>query len=283
MEDPERDLHENTTTIYPENLLVELTLNHKMCMFIENVNDSITCNHPCLANLAADETGEWTRGFIDEFVNVLTHKMQIGLERLANFEVINHEFTTKIVTNIIEDFHDHNDNCQYPNQSSETTQKPNGYYKPAPSFYSNSVKIRLIEKIRLKFRIMEKAHKEELETLELYFQMLTFGITKETLIMFGRRVTLSNIIQSKSEENLGWCDSSGDKLETYFDGFRILASFGNRTRYFVYVNATDTIYSTGYYYMFIMLTTNGYDLTQGFKLHSNFHEINSPSTFILKI
>ena len=117
--------------------------------------------------------------------------------------------------------------------------------------------MRQTEKIRIKFRIMDKMTEEEFETLEVYFQLLMYGLSKETFVLFGRKTSVTNIIQSKSDENsAGWCENTGDLLHHYLDGFRILAAFGNRTRYFVYVNSTDTIYTTGYYYLFIMLTTS---------------------------
>jgi hypothetical protein len=120
--------------------------------------------------------------------------------------------------------------------------------------------VRLIEKIRLKFVIKDKIDffDDDKESLELYFQLLQFGVTKEILFLFGRRTSLSNVIQSKSDEHLGWCDQEGDLLDARIDGFRILASFENRTRYFVYVNDTENIYSTGYYYLFIMKSTTGF-------------------------
>lgn len=126
---------------------------------------------------------------------------------------------------------------------------------------------------------MDKKTANDSETLELYFKLLIFGITKDTLILFGRRTTLINIIQSKSddESDVGWCDSEGDQLETYFEGFQVLASFGNRTRYFIYVNSTDTIYSTGYYYMFIARTANGYDPWSSLtRLNRGFRRFNHP-------
>lgn len=122
------------------------------------------------------------------------------------------------------------------------------------------------EKIRIKFLIKEKEFDDDLETLTLYFQLLIYGCSKESFKLFGRQITISNIVQAKSDENAGWCEQP-DRMETYFDGFRILASYGNQTRYFVYVNATETTYTTGYYYLTIVYTTEAYDSTDAHSIY----------------
>lgn len=254
-----------------------MTISHKMCMFVEGYNQTAKCTHPYLADLAMDaETGEWTTRFVKELWRKLSRKLQVDGSRLANIEVISRETTYKVVTSIIDDFHDNNDDRQGQrslvsgeDESEERNSTSPSFEDdhedelppPPPPTLTTTVNTRMTEKIRVKLRIMTKKTTNESETLELYFKLLIFGITKDTVELFGRRTTLTNIIQSKSEEDLGWCDDELDQLETHFDGFRVLASFENRTRYFIYVNSTDTIYSTGYYYMFIARTANTPDLT----------------------
>lgn len=113
MLDPDRDLDIHSTTVYPEKLLVELTVSHKMCLFIEDTNETAKCLHPFLVDLAMDEeTGDWTRRFADEFLAKLSKKLCVDSNRIQNFEVINRETSSKVVTSIIEDFHDNNDDFQ---------------------------------------------------------------------------------------------------------------------------------------------------------------------------
>ena len=142
------------------------------------------------------------------------------------------------------------------------------------SIYVVATKWRLIEKFRIKFIVQDKKYfpNDDKDSLELYFQLVIFAINKEILFLFGRRTALSSIIQSKSDDYFGWCDQPGDKLDTRLEGFHILASFTNRTRYFVYVNETDMTYSTGYYYLFIMKTNNPifFHSSKSIQINSNY-------------
>jgi hypothetical protein len=62
----------------------------------------------------------------------------------------------------------------------------------------------------------------------------------------------------KIDASQGWCTSEGDKKIFIRDDFYILASFDESNanpEYYVYVNQTETLYGTGYYYLTMLYTT----------------------------
>lgn len=112
--DPDRYVESNSTStaIYPKKLLVELTLNHKMCLYVQGHNESARCLHPFLLDLATGSGGddtEWPRRLGNEFVKVIVKKTNISVDRIQEFEVISRETSRKVVTSAIEDFYDNND------------------------------------------------------------------------------------------------------------------------------------------------------------------------------
>lgn len=85
---------------YPKEMGVELTVTHKLCLFVVGINDTVECLHPHMSD---------SENFLDELMTVLSRLLQIERTRLVRIEVINWEMTEKTITNIIEDYKDNND------------------------------------------------------------------------------------------------------------------------------------------------------------------------------
>lgn len=118
--DPERDLEStNSSTssvIYPDKLLVELTISHKMCLYIVDLNTTVPCSHPYLIDLASesDLSDDWVYNIGEEFLGVLGSKTNISRERFTDFAVVSREISKKAVSSLLEDFYDNNDlNLEY--------------------------------------------------------------------------------------------------------------------------------------------------------------------------
>ena len=104
------DPNVNATThgySYPTELAIELTLTHKLCLFIEFVNETAECKHPRFSDLSEK--------FLSEFLSALTRLLQIDRARLIKMQIIVWELSRKTVTSANDDIKDNNDDWKCPN------------------------------------------------------------------------------------------------------------------------------------------------------------------------
>lgn len=158
--------------------------------------------------------------FPEQFQFTLTQKLNVNMRRLENLEVISVDFL----------------------KSPVGESDPDGY--------------RLIENFLLKFTIRSDKSfaNDSKDCLQLFYEIMAYGMSRETFLLLDRATTITNVTQAKSIDRVSWCNEPGDRKHTVTSGLRILASFDadNLTEYSVYACSTGRIYGTGYFYLVIL-------------------------------
>ena len=104
--------------------------------------------------------------------------------------------------------------------------------------------------VSLLIRDNKKFTNDKIESLTLYFWLISLTMQRETLNMLDHEVELVKVVEEKNATNhRDWCQADGDTIHYYNskNDLRILASFDEADipKYYVYIKETESLYATG--------------------------------------
>ncbi|CAF0814028.1 unnamed protein product [Brachionus calyciflorus] len=217
---------------------IEITLIHKLCTFEKNVNDTVKCNHPLVMTPNLE--------FLQGFTKNLSKNLQITNERISNISVVSHEIYNETIFNFLK--------------------RKKRDIKSEENRGAFSVIIESYESLKLSFTLLDykKFQNETKETIILFYYLNMIALDKISFKIYNHAAFLTKVTELKESPYDGWCNSPGDEKLSFRDNFLILASFEDpkKPKYYVYVNKTQTLYGTGYYYLTVLFTKKPESLAQ---------------------
>ncbi|RNA25555.1 EGF-like module-containing mucin-like hormone receptor-like, partial [Brachionus plicatilis] len=214
----------------PPQMNIQITLIHKLCVFYHGQNDTKSCDH----RKVMTPRDSLLKALKNSFAKVL----HINASRIQNFSLVSYQI--------------HNDTTvQYLKKSGDA----------ASNKYMDANEHRLLitesqELLKISFLIkdMKLFPNETKETIILFYLLNMLAMDKRYFNIDGHQCFLNEAIEIKESKDDGWCTLSGDQKLTFRDNFRIFASFKEPKlpKYYVYVNQTETLYGTGYYYLTVL-------------------------------
>lgn len=120
------------------------------------------------------------------------------------------------------------------------------------------LKVQTNERLTLSFLIKDAKlfNDSKKETIVLFYYLTMLAMDQRFFNIKNHRAYLTDVYELKESPEHGWCNSPGDQKLFIRSEFRILVSFpeDNKPKYYVYLNQTETLYSTGYYYLTVLYT-----------------------------
>lgn len=288
------DLETHSANIPPE-MTIELDIINKLCL----LDYDPTQNSSCPNSIKLTDYDNLT----EEFMKELSVILEIDPGRIHNVTLVGFEIKRKnisqamvesFLTDLDEDYYDYEIYENLIDSKQNVSNKPilnlpdlslfntSMFEKPAVQSDDMSyettteemesveepVKVGLVEQITLTFTIKDKAlFGENTETLQLYFNLLAAALLEQKYTLLNQKVKLTNVREIKSANYNGWCNNKADVMTYYSDGFRILAS--ESKKYYIYVNQTQNIYSTGFFFLSILYKSKQLLLRPDFKRLDN--------------
>jgi hypothetical protein len=198
-------------TSIPDDLELEVTLLNKIC---------IEKNNNCSKILLMDSPEK----LIEEIQSAISRDLHINSTRIQNITILYNDTVNTTASSV--------------NQT---------VFKNETIIIKNT-----FERVRISFIVKDnKLYPDDNEeTLMLYYTLLKLSLDYYEFELFGSKIVICNVTEMKSSQ--GWCKSPDSHI-LKVNGFSILASFDNngKTKYYVYVNETDTIYGTGDFFLSI--------------------------------
>jgi hypothetical protein len=205
----------------PNELELEFALSQRLCVENEKSNEQFYCSNTLLRD---DEN------IHEDIQGAFAAVLDINPSRIKDLELISH----KIISDV-----------------SRLSNKPVGHDDNAYFIERNIYQIRLLNR---------DPSSQEKDVLQSYFNLIALGLENFFINLNDHKANLSNVILIKRNNYWSWCEDHGDEKVTIVnEGFRLLATVGKDKQYFVYVNATDTLYGTGYYFLTLLYETQFID------------------------
>ena len=239
------------TSKIPELLELEATLMSKLCTIIDK---------NCSKTSLIDSTDE----LISEFRKTLSFRLNINSSRIDNITILFNDLNTYNSTLV-----------SLSSILNATGDSEIDYSDYDIQYIDNEEFVVVndtIERIRLSFIILNNKNypDDNDEIINYYYTLFRLNFDSYPFDLFGKRILIVNVTDINARKS--WCQEP-DKNQFMSSNFSLLASFDSneRARYFVYVNETDTLYSTGDYY-----------LTIGVASRSSINSNQKMSSFMLK-
>lgn len=243
-----------------EEMEVEITLNHQLCTFVRGINSTSECNHETAINPGEDLEQEI---FLDEFRKNISEILHINPERIQDmsvesYKVVNESHATTVpILNQTEDI------------------------KPLDLLlgYRFIDSVIMTEELKLRFIIKNNSLFEDdtKQTILLFYYLTLLSLEMTTIPINNHYPVLTNVVEIRNATD-GWCNGPGDEKLYVRSDFRIYALYAKdkNTKYYIYVNQTETLYATGYYYLTMFFVKDSLNLPGNDRM-SEFKENNTVS------
>ena len=244
----------------PDEIVVEMTIEHKLCTFDHTSLNDHLCNNKSLLNY---------KNLSIEIHKSIANILSSTNERIENLQIVNNK---TYILNFDESDHDDFDNSNenenyYDDDVNELNFNQDGVFIDNPVMSHSGIKSRLnlgeskkstfTEKIVVQFIIRDQKlfdlNIEKQKSIELYYNLVAIGFFKTKDKLLGRKILYSNVIEKKNSNNLEWCTNTGYNKKTLTDSFRILNDKDNK--YYIFDKNTYTLYPAGYFYLTIIYKT----------------------------
>lgn len=216
----------------PVEMNIQVTLIHKICVYYSGINDTKLCEHKKVMS-PSDKLLESLK---KSFAKVL----HINSSRIEDFNLVSYEIHNETTSLYLKR------NVDFEKDLNEQIEK-NG---------QRTYKIESKEILKISFLIkdMKLFQNETKETIILFYYLNMLAMDKRYFNINNHQCFLYEVEQIKDSKEDGWCTLQGDEKQTYRDNFSIFASFKDPKlpKYYVYVNETETLYGTGYYYLTVL-------------------------------
>lgn len=216
----------------PAEMKIQITLIHKLCVHFHDLNYTVPCEHKKVMNP--------DKNLLEALKTSFAKVLHINISRIDNFSLVSYEI--------------HNDTIiQYLTRSE--------YDYDVEKFFTNKsqnrqtiTELQEILKISFVIKDVKLFENENKETIILFYYLNMLALDKRYFNIQKHQCFLNEAVEIKESKEDGWCTLPGDEKLTFRDNFRIFASFKDPKlpKYYVYVNKTETLYGTGYYYLTVL-------------------------------